>query len=134
MNIYNFTLEELENYLIDNGFKKFNATQLVEWIYEKKVYDFDKDVKTEIYSSDKFNDNLINNYELIGEAIVKTIANYIGINYTDKKFENTYIVKKGDSLYQIAKKYNTTVDAVMRENHLTEPTVKEKCKLLIPKM
>ena len=42
MNIYNFTLEELENYLIDNGFKKFNATQLVEWIYEKKVYDFDK--------------------------------------------------------------------------------------------
>ena len=42
MNIYNFTLEELENYLIDNGFKKFNATQLIEWIYEKKVFDFDK--------------------------------------------------------------------------------------------
>ena len=42
MNIYNFTLEELENYLIENGFKKFNATQLIEWIYEKKVYEFDK--------------------------------------------------------------------------------------------
>ena len=42
MNIYNFTLEELENYLIDNRFKKFNAIQLIEWIYEKKVYDFDK--------------------------------------------------------------------------------------------
>ena len=42
MNIYNFTLEELEHYLIENGFKKFNATQLIEWIYEKKVYDFDK--------------------------------------------------------------------------------------------
>ena len=42
MNIYNFTLEELENYLIENGFKKFNATQLIEWIYEKKIYDFDK--------------------------------------------------------------------------------------------
>ena len=42
MNIYNITLEELENYLIDNGFKKFNATQLIEWIYEKKVFDFDK--------------------------------------------------------------------------------------------
>ena len=40
MNIYDFTLEELENYLIENGFKKFNATQLIEWIYEKKVYDF----------------------------------------------------------------------------------------------
>lgn len=42
MNIYNFTLEELESYLVENGFKKFNATQLIEWIYEKKVYDFDK--------------------------------------------------------------------------------------------
>ena len=40
MNIYDFTLEELEKYLIENGFKKYNATQLIEWIYEKKVYDF----------------------------------------------------------------------------------------------
>ena len=40
MNIYDFTLEELDNSLIENGFKKFNATQLIEWIYEKKVYDF----------------------------------------------------------------------------------------------
>ena len=40
MNIYDFTLEELEKYLIDNGFKKYNATQIIEWIYEKKVYDF----------------------------------------------------------------------------------------------
>ena len=29
MNIYDFTLEELEKYLIENGFKKFNATQLI---------------------------------------------------------------------------------------------------------
>lgn len=42
MNIYDFTQEELENYLIDNGFKKYNATQIIEWIYEHKVYEFDK--------------------------------------------------------------------------------------------
>ena len=42
MNIYNFTLEELEKYLMENGFKKFNATQIIEWVYEKKEYDFDK--------------------------------------------------------------------------------------------
>ena len=42
MNIYDFTLKELENYLIENGFKKYNATQIIEWIYEKKVYDFNK--------------------------------------------------------------------------------------------
>ena len=42
MNIYDFTLKELENYLVENGFKKFNATQIIEWMYEKEVYDFNK--------------------------------------------------------------------------------------------
>ena len=42
MNIYEYTLKELENYLVDNGFKKYNATQIIEWMYEKKIYDFNK--------------------------------------------------------------------------------------------
>jgi 23S rRNA (adenine2503-C2)-methyltransferase len=42
MNIYDYTLEELESFLIENGFKKFNATQIIEWMYEKEVYDFNK--------------------------------------------------------------------------------------------
>ncbi len=42
MNIYDFTLEELESFLIENGFKKYNATQIIEWIYEKDVKDFNK--------------------------------------------------------------------------------------------
>ena len=42
MNIYNFTWEELEKYLIENGFKKYNATQIIEWVYEKKEFDFNK--------------------------------------------------------------------------------------------
>lgn len=40
MNIYDYTLEELETLLIENGFKKFNATQIIEWMYDKKEYDF----------------------------------------------------------------------------------------------
>lgn len=40
MNIYNFTLEKLENYLIENGFKKYNATQIIEWVYKKKETNF----------------------------------------------------------------------------------------------
>ena len=40
MNFYDFTQEELENYLIENGFKKYNATQIIEWVYEKKITDF----------------------------------------------------------------------------------------------
>ena len=42
MNIYDFTLEELESFLIENGFKKYNATQIIEWIYEKDIKEFDK--------------------------------------------------------------------------------------------
>lgn len=42
MNIYNFTQIELEKFLIENGFKKYNATQLIEWIYEKKEFDYNK--------------------------------------------------------------------------------------------
>jgi 23S rRNA (adenine2503-C2)-methyltransferase len=42
MNIYDFTHEELETFLIENGFKKFNATQILEWMYEKNVFEYDK--------------------------------------------------------------------------------------------
>ena len=42
MNIYDFTLEELESFLVEKGFKKFNATQIIEWMYDKKVFEFDK--------------------------------------------------------------------------------------------
>ena len=40
MNFYDFTLEELENFLVSNGFKKYNATQITEWVYEKNIKDF----------------------------------------------------------------------------------------------
>lgn len=42
MNIFDFTKEELENYLIENGFKKFNADQIIKWVYEHRVFDFNK--------------------------------------------------------------------------------------------
>lgn len=39
-NIYNYTFEELENILVNNGFKKFVARQIYDWLYVKKVNDF----------------------------------------------------------------------------------------------
>ena len=38
---------------------------------------------------------------------------------TDTNLETTYTVKKGDSLYSIAKKYNTTVDRLKQLNNLS---------------
>ena len=42
MNIFAYTLKELEEYLVNNGFKKYNATQVFEGIYKKRVTSFDE--------------------------------------------------------------------------------------------
>lgn len=39
-NIFNYKRNDLEDYLISIGGKKFNATQIFEWIYQKQVCDF----------------------------------------------------------------------------------------------
>lgn len=40
MNFYDYTIDDLASILVENGFKKFNATQLYEWVYTKSVFDF----------------------------------------------------------------------------------------------
>ena len=49
-NIYGYTLEELENYFVKNNDKKFKATQIYEWLYKKRVNDFEdmKNIKKEV--------------------------------------------------------------------------------------
>ena len=44
---------------------------------------------------------------------------------------NTYIVKSGDNLYSIARKFNTTVDAIKRKNNLTSNNLQIGQKLTI---
>lgn len=39
-NIYNLTYEELEKFLIDNNEKKYRASQIFEWLYDKRVSSF----------------------------------------------------------------------------------------------
>jgi len=41
-NIYGFTLEELEDYFLTIGSKKFHALQLFSWLYEKRIESFDE--------------------------------------------------------------------------------------------
>ena len=49
-NIYGFTLEELENYFIEIGSKKFHGKQLFSWLYEKRIESLDSvtDIKKEV--------------------------------------------------------------------------------------
>lgn len=58
------------------------------------------------------------------EGVVKAIADYTGTPYTppgviSEDGDNTYVVKRGDTLYQIASKYNTSVDNLKKLNNLT---------------
>lgn len=39
-NVYNFTLKELEEFCVSINAKKFNATQIFEWLYKKDINDF----------------------------------------------------------------------------------------------
>lgn len=54
----------------------------------------------------------LNNYQDIINIITSSISKYI-------KKSSTYTVQKGDSLYQIAIKYGTTVDEIKKLNNLT---------------
>lgn len=47
------------------------------------------------------------------------IEECFGEDYQEPINYQTYTVKKGDSLYQIAKKFNTSVDTIKRKNNLT---------------
>lgn len=44
----------------------------------------------------------------------------------------TYVVKSGDSLYMIAKKYNTTVEELMSINHLSNSMIYPNQILFLP--
>ena len=43
-----------------------------------------------------------------------------------------YFADAGEEIWDIARRYNTTVEAVEQENGITGETVAQKCMLLIP--
>ena len=62
---------------------------------------------------------LKNDYEKYAEAIVRAILKYLNIEYVPILEDSTYKVVSGDTLWSIAKKFNTTVDKIKNENNLT---------------
>ena len=62
---------------------------------------------------------LKNNYENYAEAVVRAVSEYLNLSYIPIEGSNTYVVKSGDSLWSIAKKYNISVDELKKANNLT---------------
>ena len=130
--------------LISNNLE--NAGQNVRKVYQRRLpSDTSKDyyfihrntgytqpIIVEYGFLDNINDanKLKNNWQNYTEAVVKGIAEYTNTPY-DKGIDNYYIVKKGDTLYSIAKTYNTTVDNIKKLNNLTSNTLSigQKIKL-----
>lgn len=42
MSIYDYNLEDLEDYFVSNNEKKFKASQVFDWLYKKRVTNFDE--------------------------------------------------------------------------------------------
>ena len=73
---------------------------------------------------------LKNKYEQLAEALVKAVANYIGVQYSEKP-SYYYTVQKGDTLWSIAKKFNTSVDKLKDINNLNNNLLSIGQELLI---
>lgn len=64
---------------------------------------------------------LKDNYKELADSVVKSVLEYKNIPYNepDKIIKDTYKVVKGDTLYGISKKLDTTVDELKKINNLT---------------
>ena len=82
-------------------------------------------------NSEKDANNLKSNYTKYAESIVKFITTQLGVPYF-YTLDNEYIVKKGDSLYSISKKYGISVDDLKKYNNLKTNTININQILKIP--
>ena len=62
---------------------------------------------------------LKNNYKKYAEAVVKAVTEYAGYKYVPLAGSDYHVVKKGDTLWSIARAYGLTVERLKSLNNLT---------------
>ena len=88
MNIYDYTIKQLEEYFLSKGEKKFKATQVFEWLYQKRVKSFDEmtNIKKEVISYLK-EDFKINSLEILTKQEDVDVIKYLFKLEDDNKIE-----------------------------------------------
>ena len=100
-----------------------NTGKIEPLIVEYGFVDNDNDVKF-----------LKDNYKNLAEGVIKAVLEYKNIPYKapETTATDTYIVSKGDTLYGIAKKLDTTVDELKKLNNITNNMLSVGQVLKIP--
>ena len=77
-NIYDYTLEEFEDYFVSINEKKFKAIQIYEWLYKKRVKDFDSMSNIKIDTLNKIKEEFeFGNLEIIRKQEDKDVVKYL---------------------------------------------------------
>lgn len=86
--IYGYTLEKLENYLLENNYKKYVASQIYDWLYKKRVSSFDEmtNIKKELLEKLK-NDFSIEKLEILTKQEDVDVVKYLFKLHDGNKIE-----------------------------------------------
>lgn len=97
--LYSFSLKELESYLLENGFSKYNADQIFHWIYKRFL--FDPSHWSNI--SKKLKEHLAENLSLVVPKIIWDAKSFDGtrkflIQFEDKNSVETVLIPAKERL------------------------------------
>ncbi len=122
LSINNYIYEGITNYLNEQNIYIVKSGD--------NLYSISKKYNVSIDELKEIN-NIINNNLSIGQKLFIP-SNMKQENEQQNDSTNTYIVKSGDSLYAIAKRFNTSVDEIKKLNNLTSNNLSINQKLFIP--
>lgn len=76
---------------------------------------------------------LKSNYKKYAEAVVRAVTLYGGYKYVPVSGSNYYVVKSGDTLWSIARKYNLSVNELKALNNLSSNVLSVGQRLIVGK-